>query len=222
MTDFKEVTPGEFRRTEVIESEIRQTRDRMGNEIEAIGDRLRPARIKQRAKDAISQKGANLFRTAKENPVPTAIVALGLALLFKARTKHQESGTGYAAGQSDFDQSGIKEKAQEFAGAAGERVSHAAEQVSEKAKRTGSTLQRFFERNPIIAGAGVIVLGAAVGALIPETKQENQLMGHARDQMLQQARSVAQHAQGALEQKMSEQHPSTQTQGQSHGSYQRQ
>jgi hypothetical protein len=200
MTDFKEVTPGEFRRTEVIESEIRQTRDRMGNEIEAIGDRLRPARIKQRAKDAISQKGANLFRTAKENPVPTAIVALGLALLFKARTKHQESGTGYAAGQSDFDQSGIKEKA----------------------KRTGNTLQRFFERNPIIAGAGVIVLGAAVGALIPETKQENQLMGHARDQMLQQARSVAQHAQGAIEQKMSEQHPSTQTQGQSHGSYQRQ
>jgi hypothetical protein len=172
----------------------------MGNEIEAIGDRLRPARIKQRAKDAISQKGANLFRTAKENPVPTAIVALGLALLFKARTKHQESGTGYAAGESDFDQSGIKEKA----------------------KRTGNTLQRFFERNPIIAGAGVIVLGAAVGALIPETKQENQLMGHARDQMLQQARSVAQHAQGAIEQKMSEQHPSTQTQGQSHGSYQRQ
>lgn len=201
MTDFMEATPP---RTAELENEIHRTRNRMGQEIEAIGEKFRPERIKQRAKAAVSRKGANLFRTAKENPLPTALVALGLTMLFKARNKHQ---------------------VQDVTSAAREKVSHAAEQVGEKARRTSTKLEQFFESNPIIAGAGVVVLGAAVGALIPETRKEREIMGRARDDMVERAKNVAHHAQSAIEQKMSEsgtQGSETQTQGQSQSYSQRQ
>lgn len=221
MTDFIEGTPPASRGTAAIENDIRLTRDRMGMEIEAIGDKFRPARIKQRAKAAVSRKGENLFRTAKENPLPTAIVALGLTLLFKARAKNGHSRdldvddmeletheSAHGLKQKTQDLAGnAKEKVQDVAGAARDKVSHAAEQVSEKAKRTGNKLQQFFEDNPLIASAGVVVLGAAIGALIPETQNEKDIMGHARDEVVGKAKSVAQHAQGTFEQKMSERQP---------------
>ena len=217
MTDFKEATPSSQRPDE-IESEIRRTRERMGDEVAAIGDHLRPARIKQRATEAVKRKGANLFRTAKENPVPTAIVALGLTLLFRARSKQRQTENGYSESGSNghgFKES-LKEKTQALAGDAREKIGQTAEQVSQTAKNTGVTLENFFERNPIIAGAGAIVLGAAVGALIPETQKEKKLMGHARDQIVDKTKNVVQQAQGAIEQKLSE-HP----QEASYGSYQR-
>ena len=211
MTDFREATPGgATRHTDDIESDIRRTRDRMGDEMEAIGDKFRPERIKQRAREAVSRKGASLWRTAKENPVPTAIVALGLTLLFKARAKQRDSGNGYASeqwGGPGESTQGVKAKAQEVASAAGEKVQHVAEQATEKVKRTGMTLEEFFERNPLIAGAGALVLGAAVGALIPETEKENRIMGHSRDELVGQVKDVARQAQGAIGQKLSE-HPS--------------
>jgi len=157
-------------RTAGIESDIEMTRNRMGEGIEAIGEKFRPERIKQQTKDAVSRKtreaGASLWRTAKENPVPTAIVALGLALLFKARSK-QRNGTG-------------------------ENVAH---DTAEKAKRTGHRLQNFFERNPVIAGAGAVVVGAAVGALLPSTEKENRIMGHTRDELVREAKDIASQAQ---------------------------
>ena len=221
MTDFREATPEESRRPEQIESEIRRTRDRMGDGIEAIGDRLRPERIKQRAKAAMQRKGANLFRTAKENPVPTAIVALGLTLLLKARSKQREQENGYSEWKAEDDHPGLKEKTQEIAGNAKDKalaiIGHAGEQVAQKAKSTSYSLQDFFQRNPIIAGAGVVVLGAAIGALIPETQKENKLLGHARDQMVEKTKTVVQQAQGAIEQKMSEQRPSNAQQEQPYG-----
>jgi len=182
--------------TAAIESDIERTRNRMGEGIEAIGEKLRPERIKQQAKDAVSRKtreaGASLWRTAKENPVPTAIVALGLTMLFKARSKQRNGGEG------------VTERAQELAERAGEKVSHVAHDAANKAKRTGSTLQNFFERNPVIAGAGVVVIGAAVGALLPTTEKENEIMGHARDELVQQAKGVASQAQDTLNEKLSE------------------
>lgn len=235
MTDYTQ--SGEGRGTAEIESDIERTRNRMGDGIDAIGEKLSPERIKQQAKAAVSRKtraaGAGLWRTAKENPVPTAIVALGLTLLFKARSKHN-GGNGYTR-QALYDEGGDG-----LASRAGEAVSHAAHETgdkvsqvahgaAEKAKRTGVTLKSFFENNPVIAGAGVVVLGAAVGALLPSTEKENQLMGHARDELVRGAKNVATQAQDTLKDKLSESGSQTQpqsqfnqSQGGGHGTSQRQ
>lgn len=208
MTDITEAQRSS--RAGQLESEIRRTTERVGHDIEAIGDKLSPQQITQRAKKAVSRKGANMLRTAKENPVPTAIIALGLTLLFKARKRdsgdgHTERWAGHSGQEGLTEQT--QEKAREFVGAAGRKVEHAAEQAAEKAKRTGNQLQSFFEKNPIIAGVGVVALGAAVGALLPETAKENRIMGRARDEFVEQVESVAQHGQEVIEQKMSERLP---------------
>jgi hypothetical protein len=208
--------------TQRIESDIERTRNRMDEGIEAIGEKFRPERIKQQAKDAVSRKtreaGASLWRTAKENPVPTAIVALGLTLLLKAKKKH--NGNGYSQ-ESMYDENGgegVKERAQELAGKAGEKVSNVAHGAAEKAKSTGVTLKSFFERNPVIAGAGAVVIGAAVGALLPSTEKENKLMGHKRDELVREAKHVATQAQDTVKEKLSE----SSARGGSYGSQQRQ
>ena len=204
-------------RTTELESDIERTRDRMGDGIEAIGEKLRPERIKQQAKEAVSRKtreaGASLWRTAKENPVPTAIVALGLTLLFRARKQH--NGNGYENGGE-----GVRERAQELAHNAGDKVSNVAHEAAAKARRTGNTLQNFFQDNPVIAGAGAVVLGAAVGALLPGTEKENRMMGHARDEMVREVKNVASQAQDTMKQTLSE-NQYTQSQGAGYDTRQR-
>ena len=195
-----------------IESDIRRTRDRMGEEIEAIGEKLSPERIKQRAKDAVTRKtretSRGLWRTVRENPVPTAIVALGMTLLMRARNKQRDSWNGYSTdswSREDYGRAtteGVKERAQELVSEGREKVEHVAERATQRARRTGNDLERFFERNPVIAGAAAVVVGAAIGALLPETAKENRLMGHARDELMEQARDVAQHAQETFEEKL--------------------
>jgi Protein of unknown function (DUF3618) len=218
MTDYTRA--GEGRRTAEIESDIERTRNRMGAGIDAIGEKLRPERLKQQAKQAVSRKtreaGASLWRTAKENPVPTAIVALGLTLLMKARAKQHNGDTYARQGLYEADDEGVKERAQELAGRAREQVSHVAHDTAEKvshvahgaaakAKNTGVTLKTFFEKNPVIAGAGAVVVGAAVGALLPSTEKENKIMGPARDELVREAKNVATQAQETMKEKLSEQ-----------------
>jgi hypothetical protein len=105
-----------------IESEIRRTRDRMGEEIEAIGEKLSPGRITQRAKQAVSRKtretGRGLWRTARENPVPTALVALGVSMLLRTRNKHRDAWNDYSTetGSRRSDTAGRSARALERAG----------------------------------------------------------------------------------------------------------
>jgi len=197
------------RRAADIESDIHQTRERLGNEIEAIGDKLSPSHIKQRATAAVRRKSRNVLRTARENPLPSALIALGVALLVRGRRTGTERFDANGGGTAHE----LKEKAQHAVSAAGEKVEHVAQDAADRARRTGMTLERFFERTPIIAGAGAMVLGAAVGALIPRTEKENQLMGPKRDELVQKAKSVAHHTQDAVQQRL---------EGGSNGSTQRQ
>jgi Protein of unknown function (DUF3618) len=45
-------------------------------------------------------------------------------------------------------------------------------------------LRRMWNQNPLVVGAASLVAGALVGLSVPETERENQLMGEARDSMV--------------------------------------
>jgi hypothetical protein len=45
-------------------------------------------------------------------------------------------------------------------------------------------LRRMWDQNPLVVGAASLVAGALVGLSVPETERENQLMGDARDSMV--------------------------------------
>lgn len=92
------------RSPEEIRHDMEQTRNRMSGTIDEIQYRLQPDRLKQRAKDTVREntigkvqqatdgaaqkaKGvsSDMFDTIKKNPVPAALVAVGLGWLFMER-----------------------------------------------------------------------------------------------------------------------------------------
>jgi hypothetical protein len=48
--------------------------------------------------------------------------------------------------------------------------------------------------NPLLVAAAAVLTGAAVGGALPQTEKENELMGEARDQVVDRAQGVAREA----------------------------
>ena len=80
--------------TRTLRDEIRDTRERMSGALDELGDRLNPQRLKRQAKDSIrdatlgrvtnmaNHASNNVMDTIRENPVPAALVGIGLGWLF--------------------------------------------------------------------------------------------------------------------------------------------
>ena len=61
--------------------------------------------------------------------------------------------------------------------------------TSEAAEPQG-LFERLLGENPLALGLVALVLGALVGLLLPETRQENELLGPRRDQLADQAQNT--------------------------------
>jgi ElaB/YqjD/DUF883 family membrane-anchored ribosome-binding protein/gas vesicle protein len=101
--------PADERSPQEIEREIERTRERMSNNIDALGDKLSPDNLKQQAKDAIAgkaqdvvanvgdqarQTGSRVVDFITENPLPVAAVTLGAIWLFTMRKGSQGEVSG--------------------------------------------------------------------------------------------------------------------------------
>ena len=80
-------------------------------------------------------------------------------------------------------------------------------EAGQQASRTSGGLQRMLKENPLTVGALGVGVGAAIGLAIPDTSKEHEVMGEARDtvvekaqEMQQSVQRVAEEAQGAAQQ----------------------
>jgi gas vesicle protein len=80
--------------------------------------------------------------------------------------------------------SDAKESLQHSASRAGHRARQRARQTSRRA-------QQRFDEDPLLMGAIGIAAGALLGALIPESGKERELMGEARDRVFDRAAALA-------------------------------
>lgn len=90
----------------------------------------------------------------------------------------------------------LKERVQESLGTATTRAQETAGQWSSRtgdyARGMASGCQAMIAERPLAAGAIALGLGAAIGLLVPGTYRENQLMGEARDQVVDKVQDTAQ------------------------------
>ncbi len=98
--------------------------------------------------------------------------------------------TGYGSSSGQSGQSSDQNSGQNL----GDRAGAAGTQAKRQAKAASRGLAEFIEEQPMIAGLVTVVLGAVIGLSLPGTRQENELLGEARDQFAEQAKSVAERA----------------------------
>jgi ElaB/YqjD/DUF883 family membrane-anchored ribosome-binding protein len=80
-----------------------------------------------------------------------------------------------------------QERMSELGSEARERMQQLGSRARERTQRVGVRLERMIDENPLAVAAGAVVLGLAAGLLLPGTRREDELMGSARDQLVERA-----------------------------------
>ena len=236
--------------TEHIKDQIEETRNQMGETIDAIQDKLSFANLSEQvsehvnnavetAKDAVYDatigkaanimknigseiSGTTIVKTVKANPLPFALIGLGAGLLAyqsyagsSGRTRRlpvagmdprrNDENASFAASARET-LSGVTEKVSNVTGTALDKVSGAVEtaysgagtavhDAYEKVGHFGMALREQYdtqiEDHPLAVGAVALALGAAVGMAIPSTRYEGELLGNARQELIDKAQSTA-------------------------------
>ena len=184
--------------SEEIRAGIQETRDRISQDLDEIGERLNPHNVKEDIKEGIREAtigrvedmarqagqrlndaGNGLVQTIRDNPVPAVIAGVGLAWLFLGQS---ESGSRASVQPSAVEKT--KEKVSDLAADAREAVSSAA---TPKIQATRSA----FDENPLAIAAGVVALGLVAGLLAPSTRSESRILGDVGERVVDKVSEVA-------------------------------
>ena len=205
---------------EQLEREIAETRAEIDATLVAIQNKLSPGQLLDQALGYVRRNGGefagNVGRSMRDNPLPLALVGVGLSWLMVAgnrpdsrpaidragptdgdgRTREYVSGTARAVGDwATSTREDIKRKADEVVSEGQERVHRAGETVKETyeeaqagaaslarsaaagAGRAQEFAGRFINDHPLVIGAVAVAAGAVLGAFVPMTRREGEIMG---------------------------------------------
>ena len=137
---------------------------------------------------------SSLLETVRQNPVPAALVGVGIAWLLRNRDASSASGS-YQPGMGTAPGAALGATVGDLANRAKDQAGALGNQAQTQAQQAQGQLQRVLNDNPLAVGAVALGLGAAIGLAAPRTQQESQLMGQARDRLLDTAQSVVQETQ---------------------------
>ena len=145
-----------------------------------------------------------VMQTIKRNPIPAAMAGAGLALLWVNKDKGGQGGSsqsyyrgnGYRSDQNggglDISRvgdvaSGVGQNVGQAVGQVGENASQVTGEVIQRGRQTveevGWRLDRFMQASPLAMGAIALGAGAVIGAIVPETPQEQNVLGDASRQV---------------------------------------
>jgi ElaB/YqjD/DUF883 family membrane-anchored ribosome-binding protein len=166
---------------------------------------------------------SRLVEVIRENPLPVIAVGAGVTWLLTQRSKGEVSGdrmARYAYTGPERRQShgvkdrvgsavsgaketvseavgGVTERASELKERAGERIGDIRGQASWQTRRLKTNLEHAAEENPLALAIGAAVAGLALGLLLPGTQREDEIMGPARDQLVDRAGETVERAKDA-------------------------
>jgi ElaB/YqjD/DUF883 family membrane-anchored ribosome-binding protein len=196
-------------RTNEIRREIERTQREMSHTIDEIQHRLSPHYMMQKTKNSMREAGVNASRSfmdkVRDNPIPAAMVGVGMWLLM--RDSDSDRGryeVEFTPEYRDMEYEGGSRmaEARERAGHLAEETRERASQIADRARNIGNTARYrmssagrhsrdVFTDNPMVAGLTALAVGALLGALIPETEKEHELLGESRDRLAERAKDLA-------------------------------
>jgi hypothetical protein len=121
----------------------------------------------------------------RQNPIPAAMIGIGAAwLLIRSRSSDKRDRQSQFGNYSEFAGDREYDSLSDAEGVSDGRM-------RDPGRRVQSQLQRMARENPLMVGAGALLLGSIVGLAIPETQRENEWLGETRDSMLDKAQELA-------------------------------
>ncbi len=200
---------------------VERVMDQIG---ETIGEVTEPAlEVMGRAGTAIKETGRSVGDSVWRNPIPVALIGLGLGMLVMRRYRggngydyetrrttpryrrpntlgQMETETTGTLGQRQTGTTGTLDQVKHTASDLATRSTHALSNLGTKAKDSVSTVgTRFSEAlrsNPLAVGAVAVAAGTAVGLVLPSTRFESEYIGEASERLVDKAEDVA---RGALD-----------------------
>jgi ElaB/YqjD/DUF883 family membrane-anchored ribosome-binding protein len=206
---------------EATVGKVEKVMDRVG---ETIGEVTEPAReVVGRAGTAIKETGKSAADVIWRNPIPVALIGLGLGMLVMravrggngydyddtprntsrqslmgGETGYERGEIGYERGQTQYPTTGTLNQVKETASGLAHRSTEALNNLSTKAKDTASSIGTRFEQvlreNPLAVGAVAVAAGTAVGLVLPATKFETEYIGETSERLVDKAQEVAREA----------------------------
>ncbi len=134
--------------------------------------------------------------TTAESPSRVAETTRGLS---SSVAEGARSVTGQTVDAVSSAASSVRDAVGSATDGARHQFQGASSQTRQGAKATTRWFQNTMEENPMVLGMGVLAAGAVVGLTLPTTRIEGDYMGEARDQLVDQAKSVAQEAVGKVQ-----------------------
>jgi len=250
-------TYDETRSPEQIETDIERTRSQMAETLDTIQKRFSPGQLldqtlsyldEKRINENLRRFGTNAGAVVKENPIPVAMLGVGLAWLalsgrsgpkgrryFSRFTKPSHGMESLHSTHGEIQRSGshvmggakgegaMGEKLEHAKGRVSETVGQVRETIAEKAgqvrQSVGGTMSSVREKagevshraqdqavrlghavqgqyrhivqeQPLVLGVLGLAIGAALGAAMPRTRMEDEMMGEASDRLARQARET--------------------------------
>jgi hypothetical protein len=252
MAEVKDrISDDDERTAREIRDDIRRTRAQMDATVDAIEERLSPAELAHEAwglfRGGSGSSVNRVWRIARQHPMPTAIIGVGLAWMVYESASGGQAPAGRARyapepgygrgerGDGTFDSArrGVaeagrraseaagaavdqaadvaghaREKASDIAGQAREMATDAAGAVRDRASELGRQASELgsqarqsahdvrvgfwqtVEEQPLVVGVATLAAGLIAGLLLPATPRENELMGKARDTLVDEMKGL--------------------------------
>jgi ElaB/YqjD/DUF883 family membrane-anchored ribosome-binding protein len=167
--------------------------DRSWNETEGYGADAGSYRSFDRDRDWTSADASSSTGERVRNAVSSATDrARGAVSEAGDRARGIVSGAGQRAKSVVDDVSArTRNYARSASSQVGSYAKSASAQVSDAGRRAGSQLSYWMDHNPLAVGAAAMVIGAAVGMALPESRRERRLMGETRDRLFNRAQEMA-------------------------------
>jgi ElaB/YqjD/DUF883 family membrane-anchored ribosome-binding protein len=140
------------------------------------------------------QSENGLMDRIRNNPLPATLAGVGLTWLAFSSTESREWEYSSRWRDTSREGQGLGESPSQIASRTREYASDATDTMRRMVRRRQNQLQRMVQDNPLLVGAGALMLGAAFGMAVPETETENELMGETRDNVVGRARDMARDA----------------------------
>lgn len=202
------------RKPDQILAEIDRTRGEMDRTLSEIEHRLTPGQLVDQGIDYLRHSGANEFvqnlgGTAKQNPLPIALAAIGIGwLMALGRQPAQqsygatsESGLREGIGSMRNKASSAMQSTSDSLSSAKDRVTGSMSSMRDRAGQMTDSAKYQWERarggvdylvheQPLALGAIGLAVGAVLAAMAPRTQKEEELMGEASRSLMEKAKET--------------------------------